>query len=86
MANGRLFGESASPAVLRQLRIGRGYGITLVEVMDVARVGKNGVSFHVLRADGRPLCGVRGEPREIQTDIDAPSRGGIPPPRLRLLP
>lgn len=53
----------------KQLRVGRGYGVSVVTVADYALVG-NGKSMHVL-SNGRPLCGARGMVGKVAFDVDA---------------
>jgi hypothetical protein len=69
MAAARLFATDA--VALREERVGRGYGVTLCDVFDLALVGKNGASYHALTTSGKPLCGVRGEPYAIEIGVDA---------------
>lgn len=58
-------------AVLHDVRLGRGYGVTVAKVIDLGCIGTSGRSLHVLDRDDRPLCRTRGALRNVERSVDA---------------
>lgn len=54
---------------LREIQVGRGLGITKVQLVDLVTIGKGAV-FHIVE-EGEPLCGVSGMTKWLERDVDA---------------
>jgi len=55
---------------LREIRMGRGYGVTLVPVVTFARMSITGRTLHIISPEQRAICGLSSDSRPVQLFVD----------------